>query len=102
MGGISEYFYDEAMFFDRYIMNSPVLSASCYNVSKDTMISTLAARKITPPEAEDDFTAYAMSSCPFLKEQGAITRNNLIRAAALVGDKENRLNFLRNFSRKGV
>lgn len=102
MGGISEYFYDEAMFFDRYIMNSPVLSASCYNVSKDTMISTLAARKITPPEAEDDFTAYAMSSCPFLKEQGAITRNNLISAAALVGDKENRLNFLRNFSRKGV
>ena len=102
MGGISEYFYDEAMFFDRYIMNSPVLSASCYNVTKDVMISTLAARKITPPEASAEFVDFALSSCPFLKDQGPSTRNNLIKAAALVGDKENRLNFLRNFSRKGV
>ena len=102
MGGISEYFYDEAMFFDRYIMNSPVLSASCYNVSKDIMISTLAARRINPPEASAEFTEYAFSVCPFLKDQNSSTRKNILGAAALVGDTENRLNFLRNFSRKGI
>ena len=102
MNGISEYFYDEAMFFDRYILNSPVVRASCYNVTKDTMISTLAARKITPPVASDEFTDYAMSSCPFLKDQSSLTRKNLINTAVLIGDKENRLNFLRNFSRKGI
>ena len=102
MAGISEYFYDEAMFFDRYIMNSPVLSASCYNVSKDIMISTLAARRINPLEASAEFTEYAFSVCPFLKDQSSSTRKNILGAAALVGDTENRLNFLRNFSRKGI
>lgn len=102
MSGISDYFYDEAMFFDRYIMNSPVLSASCYNVSKDTMISSLATRKITPPQPSAEFVEYAMKACPFLKDQSSFTRNNLIAAASLVGDKESRLGFLRNFSRKGI
>ena len=102
MSGISDYFYDEAMFFDRYIMNSPVLSASCYNVSKDTMISSLAARRITPPQPSAEFVEYAMKACPFLKDQSSFTRNNLIAAASLVGDKESRLGFLRNFSRKGI
>lgn len=102
MGGISEYFYDEVKFFDRYIMNSPVLSASCYNVTKDVMISNLAARKITPPEPDAEFLSFALSKCPDLKDQGSLTRDNLIKAAALVGDKENQLNFLRSFSRNGI
>ena len=102
MGGISEYFYDEVKFFDRYIMNSPVLSASCYNVTKDVMISTLAARKITPPEPDAEFLSFALSKCPDLKDQGSLTRDNLIKAAAIVGDKENQLNFLRSFSRNGI
>ena len=102
MSGITDSFYDEAMFFDRYIMNSPVLSASCYNVTKDTMISNLATRKISPPKPSAEFVEYAMTACPFLKDQGSFTRNNLITAAALVSDKESRLNFLRNFSIKGI
>ena len=102
MGGISEYFYDEVKFFDRYIMNSPVLSASCYNVTKDVMISNLAARKITPPEPDAEFLSFALSKCPDLKDQGSLTRDNLIKAAAIVGDKENQLNFLRSFSRNGI
>ena len=102
MGGISESFYDENRFFDRHIMNSPVLSASCYDVSKDVMISSLAARKITPADPDEDFINYAMSCCPELKDQGDITRSNLIKAAAMVRDKETQLVFLKNFSRSGV
>lgn len=102
MGGISEYFSDENSFFDRYILNAPVLSASYFNVSKDTLISCLTTGKIFQADPPEGFMDYALSFCPELKDQDPSTRDYLLKGAAMVGNKETQINFLRHFSNAGM
>ena len=102
MGGITDYFSDENSFFDRYILNAPVLSASYFNVTKDTMISCLSNSKISRTDLPEGFYEYALSFCPSLKDQSPETRDFLLKGAALVGNKETQINFLRHFSHQGL
>lgn len=102
MGGISDYFSDENSFFDKYILNAPVLSAGYFNVTGDSMISSLTNSRISRNELPDGFYEYALSFCPELKDQSPATLDYLLKGAALVGNKETQLNFLKHFSRKGL
>ena len=102
MSGVSDYFYDEDRFFDRYIMNAPILNASCFNVTGDTLISSAAVRKIASDEPSQEFIEYAETCCPEIREQGEVTRNFLLKSAFLVKDKEKQLSFLKNFSHHGL
>ena len=102
MGGISDYFSDENSFFDRYILNAPVLSASYFNVTRDSMISCLSNSRIFKKGLPEGFYEYAISFFPGLKDQSETTREFLLKGAALVGNKETQLKFLKHFSRQGL
>ena len=102
MGGISDYFSDENSFFDRYILNAPILSASYFNVTRDVLISCLTTGKVFQADPPEGFTDYAESFCPGIKDQDPATRDQLLKAAALVGDKETQIKFLRHFSLQGM
>lgn len=102
MNRVSDYFYDEDKFFDRYIMNAPILNASCFNVTQDTLISSIAVRKIANDEPPQEFIDYANSCCPEILEQGEVTRSFLLKSAFLVKDKEKQLSFLKHFSHHGL
>ena len=102
MGGISDYFSDENSFFDRYILNAPILSASYFNVTRDELISCLTTGKVFQADPPEGFTDYAESFCPGIKDQDPATRDQLLKAAALVGNKETQIKFLRHFSLQGM
>ena len=102
MGGISDYFSDENSFFDRYILNAPILSASYFNVTRDELISCLTTGKVFQADPPEGFADYAASFCPGISEQNPATREQLLKAAALVGNKETQIQFLRHFSLQGM
>ena len=102
MGGISDYFSDENSFFDRYILNAPILSASYFNVTRDELVSCLTTGKVFQADPPEGFADYAESFCPGIKEQNPATRDQLLKAAALVGNKETQIQFLRHFSLQGM
>ena len=102
MAGISDYFSDEISFFDKYILNAPVLSASTFNVTKDTMLTCLATSKFAPGNPPEGFYEYALSFCPGIADQSPKTRDFLLKSAAMVGDKETQVDFLRHFSHEGI
>lgn len=102
MGGISDYFSDENSFFDRYILNAPILSASYFNVTRDELVSCLTTGKAFQADPPEGFTEYAESFCPGIRAQGEQTREQLLKAAALVGNKETQIQFLRHFSLEGM
>ena len=102
MGGISDYFSDENSFFDRYILNAPILSASYFNVTRDELISCLTTGKVFQADPPEGFTDYAESFCPGIKDQDPATCDQLLKAAALVGNKETQIKFLRHFSLQGM
>ena len=91
MGGISDYFSDENSFFDRYILNAPILSASYFNVTRDELVSCLTTGKVFQADPPEGFTEYAESFCPGIRTQGEQTREQLLKAAALVGNKETQI-----------
>lgn len=64
MGGISDYFSDENSFFDRYILNAPILSASYFNVTRDELVSCLTTGKVFQADPPEGFTEYAESFYP--------------------------------------
>lgn len=102
MSGVTDCFYDEDRFFDRYIVNAPILNAVCFNVTKDTLMSSSTVRKFASGEPSQEFIDYAESCCPEILKQGEATRSFLLKTAFPVQDKEKQLSFLKNFSRQGL